>query len=115
MEVYMHLSPYGRFILDMRRIATILSCSVVFVLFSAIQSFAQIAAVSDARGLIDRTQADLRRAAELERRHNSKAIERYDDAQKHLSEFDREYTKGHFDKGKLDSAIDDVREVVEHN
>ena len=40
---------------------------------------------------------------------------RYENAQRHLSDFDREMTKGHFDKDKLDTAIDDVKNVVEHN
>jgi hypothetical protein len=66
------------------------------------------------RGTIDRTQDDLRRATEFER-HRGKEVERYENAQKHLSDFDREMTKGHFDKDKLDEAIDDVKNVVEHN
>jgi hypothetical protein len=66
------------------------------------------------RGLIDRTQDDLRRAAEFER-HRGKEVIRYENAQKHLSDFDREMTKGHFDKDRLDEAIDDVKNVVEHN
>jgi hypothetical protein len=66
------------------------------------------------RGLIDRTQDDLRRASEFER-HKGKEVTRYDNAEKHLSDFDREMTRGHFDKDKLDTAIDDVKNVVEHN
>jgi hypothetical protein len=67
-----------------------------------------------ARGVIDRTQDDLRRAAEFER-HRGKEVERYENAQRHLSDFDREVSRGHFDKDKLDTAIDDVKNVVEHN
>ncbi|HWE49446.1 MAG TPA: hypothetical protein VG273_06635 [Bryobacteraceae bacterium] len=68
------------------------------------------------RGLVDRTQQDLRRAADFERHHgHEKEVKRYEDAQHHLSDFDRRLTDGHFDKDKLDSAIDDVKEVVEHN
>ena len=66
------------------------------------------------RGVVDRTQDDLRKAAEFER-HKGKEVTRYENAQKHLSDFDREMTKGHFDKDKLDTAIDDVKNVVEHN
>src|ERR1700733_3667662 len=53
-------------------------------------------------------------AADFKRR-NGKEISRYENAEKHLSNFDRELTKDHFDKGKLDNAIDDVKNVVEHN
>src|ERR1700722_11114971 len=72
------------------------------------------AQVNEARGVIDRTQNDLRRAEDFERQKH-KEVSRYDNAQKHLSDFDRDYTKGHFDKGKLDTAIDDLKNVVEHN
>ena len=68
----------------------------------------------DPRATIDRTQTDLRRAEDFER-HHGKEIARYDNAQKHLSEFDRDFTRGHFDRGKLDAAIDDMKNVVEHN
>lgn len=73
-----------------------------------------LAAQMNSRALVDRTQSDLRRSLEFERR-NGKEFKRYENAQHHLSEFDREFTKGHFDKGKLDDAIDDVKNLVEHN
>ncbi len=66
------------------------------------------------RGVVDRTQDDLRRAADFER-HKGKEISRYENAQKHLSDFDRELTKGHFDKGRLDDAIGDMKDVMNHN
>jgi len=66
------------------------------------------------RNLIDRTQDDLRRAADFER-HNGKETSRYENAQKHLSDFDRELTRGHFDKGRLDDAIGDMKDVMDHN
>jgi hypothetical protein len=70
--------------------------------------------IDDARDVVDRTLSDLRRATEFERR-KGKEISRYENAERHLSDFDKEITKGHFDKGKLDEAIDDVKNVVEHN
>jgi len=78
--------------------------------------FAQmlVAQMNNARAVIDRTQNDLRRAEEFERQ-NHKEVSRYVNAQKHLSDFDRDYTKGHFDKGKLDASINDLKNVVEHN
>jgi hypothetical protein len=66
------------------------------------------------RTVIDRTQNDLRTAAEFER-HHGKQTARYEEAQRHLSDFDRDLTKGHFDRGRLKDAIDDVKDVVDHN
>jgi len=66
------------------------------------------------RGIIDRAQNDLRASAEFER-HKGKQVDRYENAQRQLSDFDRELTKGHFDKGRLDHAIDSMKDVVEHN
>ena len=42
--------------------------------------------------------------------------ERYDNALRHLSEFsERLHERGQFDKDKLDQAIEDVQNVVNHN
>ena len=68
----------------------------------------------DARDLIDRVQGDLSRAADFTR-NNEKERERYHNVQHHLSEFDRELRRGHFDKDKLDAAIDDLKNVVKNN
>ncbi|HWF07477.1 MAG TPA: hypothetical protein VG297_03380 [Bryobacteraceae bacterium] len=76
---------------------------------------AGVSAQEHARGVIDRTQTDLQRAADFERHRHGTEVERYENAQKHLSDFDREFTRGNFDKGKLDTAIDDVKNVVDHN
>jgi hypothetical protein len=76
---------------------------------------AGLSAQVQARGVIDRTLGDLRRAGDYERRHHGTQAERYNNAEKHLSDFDREYSRGHFDNDKLDTAIDDVKNVVEHN
>ncbi len=69
---------------------------------------------TNARSLVGRVQDDLRRAARLARK-GGKERERYDNAQRHLSEFDRQLSKNKFDKDKLDTAIDDVKNVVENN
>ena len=66
------------------------------------------------RGLIDRTQADLRAASELEH-GNDKQRGRYRDAQEHLSNFDRQITRGRFDKGQLDRSIDNIQGILNHN
>lgn len=66
------------------------------------------------RGLIDRTQNDLRAAADLEH-GNDKQRNRYHNAQEHLSNLDRNLTKGKFDKGEFNHSIDDIKDILEHN
>jgi hypothetical protein len=67
----------------------------------------------DIHALVDRTQGDLRGAADME--HGQKERQRYHNAQKSLSTFDRHLSKGHFDKDKLDAAINDIQSVLDHN
>lgn len=65
---------------------------------------------------VDRTIHDLERIAQSGGRYNSRhERSRFDNAIRHLSEFDNRYDRGHFDKGKLDDAIGDVQNVVDHN
>ena len=66
------------------------------------------------RGLIDRTQNDLRAAADLEHAKEDQR-RRYNDAQGHLSTFDRKLTKGKFDKGELNKSIDKIRQILDKN
>src|SRR5712691_2385827 len=58
-----------------------------------------------ARGLVSRVQMDLRRAERFTR-PAGKEKERFYNAQRHLSQFDRNLSRGKFDKDKLDEAID---------
>ena len=67
-----------------------------------------------ARNMVAHVQEDLERAAEFTRK-NEKERERYHNVQHHLSEFDRELREGKWDKGKLDDAIDDLKNVVKNN
>lgn len=67
-----------------------------------------------ARDLVARVQSDLQRAAQSPT-VRGKDRERYDNALRHLSQFDRDLTRGKFDKGKLDTAIDNVKRVVQNN
>lgn len=67
----------------------------------------------DIRGLVDRTQADLRAAGDIQ--HGKEERDRYKHAQKSLSTFDRHLSKGRFDKDKLDDAISDIQSVLDHN
>jgi len=68
----------------------------------------------NARRLVGRVQENVKRAAEFDA-SSAKERERIDNAMKHLSEFDRELAKNHYDKGILDSAIGDVQNIVDHN
>ena len=77
-------------------------------------AFSQDRRYDRARDLVSRVQNNLRRAERFTP-PNEKEKERYHNAQQHLSEFDRKLSQGRFDKDKLDQAIDDVKNVVEHN
>ena len=67
-----------------------------------------------ARDLVARVQDDLRRAEDFTR-NNEKERVRYENVQHHLSEFDRDLRHDHFDKGKLNDAIDNLKDVVKNN
>ncbi|HKF58545.1 MAG TPA: hypothetical protein VKJ45_24100 [Blastocatellia bacterium] len=75
---------------------------------------AQTGRYSDVRALVGRVQEDLRRAAGMAS-PRGKDFQRVDNAQRHLSQFDRALSKGKFDSGKLDASISDVQNVVDHN
>ncbi|MBV8071571.1 MAG: hypothetical protein JO270_16800 [Acidobacteriaceae bacterium] len=66
------------------------------------------------RSLVDRTQNDLRLAAQEEHLKGDQR-ERYEHAQGHLSSFDRHLTKGRFDKGELDKSIDSIKAILDKN
>ena len=66
------------------------------------------------RGLVDRTQNDLRAAAELEH-GNDRQRGRFRDAQGHLSSFDRHLTNGRFDRSELDKSIHSIHGILDHN
>ncbi len=67
-----------------------------------------------ARDLLARVQTNLQHAAQVE--HNAKKdTTRYDNALRHLSDFDRKLSKNKFDKDKLDQVIDDIKNVVNNN
>ena len=67
-----------------------------------------------ARDLVARVQNDLERAANFVQ-NNEKERERYHNVQHKLSEFDRKLRQDHFDKGNLDDAIEDLKNVVKRN
>ena len=67
---------------------------------------------AELRNTIDRTQNDLRMAADLDPRRNDN---RYKNAQGHLSTFDRKLIKGKWDNGELDKALNDIRDILNKN
>ena len=69
---------------------------------------------SNARSLVDRVQNDLRHSFRMAR-DKAKERERLDNAQQHLSEFDKDLARNKFDKDKLNDSINDVKNVVENN
>ncbi len=68
----------------------------------------------DMRELVDRSQSDLREAAELEHGNDGQRG-RYRTAQGHLSTFDRHLTKGRFDNGELSKSIGSIQGILDHN
>jgi len=66
-----------------------------------------------ARHLVGRTDGDLRRISH--RAANPKEQERYDNALRHLSQFDQSLAQGGYDKGKLDASIDDINNICKNN
>ncbi len=66
------------------------------------------------RSVIDRTQQDLSSALAMERRGGNQR-QRYNDAQGHLSSFDRHLVKGRFDRGELGKAIGSIRAILDKN
>lgn len=80
----------------------------------AYQYYRDPAVPSGLRRLINRTQNDLRAAADLEHSKEDQR-KRYSDAQSHLSTFDRKLTKGKFDKGELNKSIDKIKQILDKN
>ena len=68
-----------------------------------------------ARSLVQRTQDDLQRARDNDTTKTAKALERIDNAKKHLADFDRKLAKNDFSGDRLNEAIDDVKNVVDNN
>jgi hypothetical protein len=67
-----------------------------------------------ARGLVWRVQRDLERAQKMAP-VAGRQRERYENAQRHLSEFDDRLSQGDYDGGTLNTAIEDVKNVVRAN
>jgi hypothetical protein len=80
--------------------------------------FAQHPEFPEARNLVQRIQDNLRQSVGMATpaiKKDRKQIERWDKAQRSLSNFDKHLSEGKFDKGELDGAIGDLKDVVDHN
>jgi hypothetical protein len=69
---------------------------------------------NEPRGLVARVQDHLTRT-ERTTRAKGRERDRYENARKHLADFDQGLSRKQFDKGRLDTAIDDVKNVVDGN
>ena len=94
----------------------------MILLFAAVLVAAQSGAHAGTRELVARVQNDLKRASEFgyngdikKVKRDEKEIGRYRNAQHSASNFDRHLSKGKFDKGELNSFINNLKNVVDHN
>jgi hypothetical protein len=94
------------------RILTLI-CTLLLLLPPAALMNAQ-GPYNGARSLIDRVAEDLRHASRANHA-KGKERERIENAQHHLSDFDRSLSRGKFDKDRLDEAIEDLKNVADHN
>lgn len=67
-----------------------------------------------ARGLVAQADADLRKVSNRER-FSEKERERYDNALRHLSEFDQDLSRSKYHEDKLDQAIEDLNNTCKNN
>ena len=98
----------------MRVIAYLMVAASLLVPALVVPSRAQEDAFGTARSLVDRVSSDLRHAERVNH-DREKERERYTNAAGSLSSFDKELTRSKFDKGKLDAAINDLKNVVNNN
>lgn len=68
----------------------------------------------EARSLVMRTQEDLKRAEGFIREKKDER-ERVENALRRLSDFDRSLSKNKFDKDRLNEAIEDLKNLIDHN
>ena len=73
--------------------------------------------INGIRELVAHTQSDLKRAEDFGTQgpKDKKQVDRYRNAQRSASTFDRNLVKGKFDKGDLKSLTHDVKDVLDHN
>ncbi len=66
-------------------------------------------------GPVEQTMDHLERVAQNNGVYSHRERARYDNALRHLGEFQDHLQRQNFDKGKLNQAIEDLQNVVDHN
>jgi hypothetical protein len=96
------------------RISVALTAIVVSL---AASGFGQERDVNGTRELVAHVQSDLKRAEDFGTQgpNDKKQVDRYRNAQRSASNFDRNLVKGKYDKGDLKSLTRDVKDVLDHN
>jgi hypothetical protein len=89
-------------------------CALACMLFAGRTAVAQSSSYDDVRSVVQRTQDDLQRVR-INKDNDKKQFERVENARRHLSDFDRNLSRNKFDKGRLDEAIEDVQNILDHN
>jgi len=87
--------------------------TVAAVLIAPAGVWAQEGAYPEARRLVQHVQEDLRHVAQEDTRH--KEADHVEDTLKHLADFDKGLANSKFDKGRLDSAIDHMKQILDDN
>ncbi len=94
----------------------LLSTVLVFALAGAGVAMAERRPLNPEQGraAVSRAMEDVRHASGFAP-SNGKERERFHNAQHSLSELDRSYSKDRFNKDRLDDAIRDIQNIVDHN
>ncbi|HEY1213086.1 MAG TPA: hypothetical protein VGE93_05590 [Bryobacteraceae bacterium] len=66
-------------------------------------------------GPVEATIQHIEAVGRFNRAYSRRERDRYDNALRHLGQFEERARRGYFDKGKLDQAIEDVQNLVDHN
>jgi hypothetical protein len=97
----------------MTRILSLLPAALLLVSLMIPPVFAQGDYHDRARSLVSQTDKDLRKISRSA--IEAKDRERYEEALRRLSEFDKEMARGKYEKDKLDEAIERVDKITKEN
>jgi len=87
--------------------------AVAAALIAPVGVWGQEGAYPEARRLVQHVQDDLHHVSQADDRH--KEADHVEDALKHLADFDKGLANNKFDKGRLDSAIDHMKQILDDN
>jgi septal ring factor EnvC (AmiA/AmiB activator) len=86
---------------------------LVVATLTAIPAAAQ--SYESARALVQRAQDHLQQARDNDTTKTAKALERIDNAKKHLADLDRHLAKKEWNGDRLNESIDDIKNVIDNN